>query len=1658
MIYPVVAYGDKVLTTVAAPIEKGTDVTSLIDDMLLTMDASHGVGLAAPQIGKSLQLFVIDVRSFIEGGTSQLEKYRKAYLNPVIEIPLPPATTYYEEGCLSIPGIAVDVPRPHKIRIKFYDRQWNLQEEELEGMHARVVQHEYDHLLGKLLLDYLPKDKLLRLQTKLEAIKNAESLALLIAISIKTLNRCLLGSPSIATSFATFPFMKKLPISFHFIFMYCLAWCMLLNLTSCGCGNQSTNHPHRLSMAVTPDQLIGENITATLKLSLEDLEKATEVANFQLRITIESQKGGIGSLLQYVDRDNQTKTTKEIVEKLTHFTKNTSLGKTNQSTQINLKVLRGEGVTTLSYLIELLDEKNAVVAHTQLTWHMQKALTLVQSSPSNMAGENKEIRLTIHNPNPFPTEKGKLKLLVKRTIGKEATIDQAATTKDHATYEIALPSLAGEQKVEKVLVIDSKKDLKASFKVQLYYQDQPQGELATANWEQGMLLLLEVKATGNPRTLTCHILNKGTLAARGVQLQYRVKNQGIKLRGNVLEANKLIEKAVGNLEKGTAATPQDLGVIDFGTNDHLEIEFALAYDPLTDGKEERKNSEKETTPWQPHTFIPADVLLAIDTLYHDVEQGHIVYKISNLKGTEVADHVELYYENISSEKVPGTMHGFEHRVTLKGKTKGKEGKFTIAPGTVTEDKYLPIEFLKADAVRFNFVIVYKGKLLKHTIRQETFKAKDVLLKLVSQETKDQHNHIVRTGINKLLRFKVEAEIGPHSRPVNNIHVGHISVNIHSKTEGGFISYVGEEEPRVSLNVPNLNKEILLLIHPPQGAKEAAFDFQVVYAGKQQDGLMQVDWKEDQLEIKDFSSFIEDNQASFKIVNAAGTLDPNDYIIELSTPSQDEIQFQFIHANPGDSSPSLIRSLSGSLSETFYKSTVNQEGHRVSDTQNLPTFIGKRKVSKGIATTPINIKLKKNPHQLEKTDVILTIKRDQTILAKQTVQWKAQGISCAIPLTNTKLENDQKMIIPIKNLGKEVSMNDLRIQLSSQEHIKWQIGNRMYTGQGEVLVSQVISTPKSQLLAGDLLELPLSIIPLDDKLYAATTFLQLYHKEELLVPAKELIWLNSHLFEKELQAYEKKFKEICKDLQVLQNAQPLALFLAHPDQFDDYCKEVLNYQNQIEHIQKKMQELKVSPAVEPLLVNHPFFDQLVKDIDHFSIEKIDRHITDRVHTIYQQNVLLKGHDAYEPQGPEVANDHRSMGTSVAPTPVLEGGLVQIQEIIHRSTPKNQSPMNGSPSILSTSTLSSEVFMKPLHLEAREDSEEAAHPLKSHRRMMRSPHILSEYEEAVSPNGFGPDVDATLTDRRVRFQEADWQEIPLIDEMDEQTNKKIQDLLTGLEIIASMKQQLEKHSNSLGRVRNRLVDMQNIQRIETALKSAQQRHNLLADQLDEYEKQVVTILYEIVENCRIAFDHLQLALIAIGQDRIKANQFLTSEHFSLITIEEQEIKVIKSLFANDTMLDNFNTLGQTILSVHAKLNETPHLLHPYQLSFLNQLYTDLESQKDTMHDHTLFQVVNAIVERAQEDLTKVRETQGDAGIMASIKKIMGKNNYSRESIQQGVNNVILIFSDVLAFYQTRNDQEHLKQANDVFIALHHTLTQLAAQKSPKSSPQNKRLHKK
>ncbi len=176
MTLPIVAYGAAVLRKVGEPINADyPNLTKLIEDMWETMYDSNGVGLAAPQINRAIRLFVMDSQQIFENAEPEDVSYpdapgiKRVFINAEI-LELSGNEWVYNEGCLSIPKIREDVLRHEKVTLKYMDENFVAHTATFDGMTARVILHEYDHIEGKLFIDYIKPLRKKMLQGKLNDI------------------------------------------------------------------------------------------------------------------------------------------------------------------------------------------------------------------------------------------------------------------------------------------------------------------------------------------------------------------------------------------------------------------------------------------------------------------------------------------------------------------------------------------------------------------------------------------------------------------------------------------------------------------------------------------------------------------------------------------------------------------------------------------------------------------------------------------------------------------------------------------------------------------------------------------------------------------------------------------------------------------------------------------------------------------------------------------------------------------------------------------------------------------------------------------------------------------------------------------------------------------------------------------------------------------------------------------------------------------------------------------------------------------------------------------------------------------------------------------------------------------------------------------------
>lgn len=180
MILPIVAYGDAVLKKEAKEIDKDyPKLNELIENMYETMYGAYGVGLAAPQVGLPIRLFLVDTEPFSddedlsEKDREQMKSFKKTFINAQI-LEEEGDEWAFNEGCLSIPDVREDVFRKPKIKIQYQDENFETHVEEYDGLIARVIQHEYDHIEGILFTDKLSSFKKRLIKGKLTNISKGK--------------------------------------------------------------------------------------------------------------------------------------------------------------------------------------------------------------------------------------------------------------------------------------------------------------------------------------------------------------------------------------------------------------------------------------------------------------------------------------------------------------------------------------------------------------------------------------------------------------------------------------------------------------------------------------------------------------------------------------------------------------------------------------------------------------------------------------------------------------------------------------------------------------------------------------------------------------------------------------------------------------------------------------------------------------------------------------------------------------------------------------------------------------------------------------------------------------------------------------------------------------------------------------------------------------------------------------------------------------------------------------------------------------------------------------------------------------------------------------------------------------------------------------------
>ncbi len=171
MVVPIILYGSPAIRKHCIEVNETDNYSEIANILLETLKNAEGIGLAAPQINQLKRIFVINTYPLIRNDVT-IEKFEGVFINPEI-IDRDGEIMVYTEGCLSLPDIFEDVKRPEKIFVRYLDLMFNIHEEEMDGIKARIFQHEYDHLEGILFIDKINILKRKLITGKLKKIRKS---------------------------------------------------------------------------------------------------------------------------------------------------------------------------------------------------------------------------------------------------------------------------------------------------------------------------------------------------------------------------------------------------------------------------------------------------------------------------------------------------------------------------------------------------------------------------------------------------------------------------------------------------------------------------------------------------------------------------------------------------------------------------------------------------------------------------------------------------------------------------------------------------------------------------------------------------------------------------------------------------------------------------------------------------------------------------------------------------------------------------------------------------------------------------------------------------------------------------------------------------------------------------------------------------------------------------------------------------------------------------------------------------------------------------------------------------------------------------------------------------------------------------------------------
>lgn len=766
-------------------------------------------------------------------------------------------------------------------------------------------------------------------------------------------------------------------------------------MASCGCNREGISRDGSIIMQLPSDPLIGDQKTVVATFTLETVDKITELENFTLDVKIIDELGDLNNGIIYHNKQVAQQRTTHIYGSLRDIASVNALTAANPSCKVEIDVIPNAATTQMGLKFSVTNKLGVLVAEGQVMWKAAPKYTelhMVNRSSQNMKGAERTINIEIENRGTVPTEWDKLKLVIERDGGTEATIIGASQVKNTARYTLNLPLVGAKDKISYPVTIDPKDDQQFTLKFQLEHAGQKVNNAGfKVNWVRGAELKV-INAIYNPETgkVTAIVKNVGTETATKGKIVSEVTTSGALIDGKTRT-----EFLVNDLKPGAEQKLEDFASLDFGKRQGDKENLAAVCKFGVSCAESCPNTPQ---PIIQRVFTKAFILLSLDVEY-DIDKSLVKLKLQNT-GKDTAEGLQLTYENISSDP--------------EGKLATLNTKQTevIAVGNLaTNQEYehvFVLDLKDAEESEFDFKVLYDDSPIEESKKKVKAKPINLSLEFLSPAANNSASYIFYGAENKI-DLKIRQGLG--SRDIN---IGLLKLSIQKETEGT-ISQTEDGIPIEELVGDQLGKlgdDINLYINPPTDAKEARFKFELTYKGQLIGEPVMVEWREYSLEIIPLGRLVGDQEGSFQI------------------RSQVPINLD-----------GLDVTLEGDNGTTFQISYL--DGQSVGSQASLSKITEYTDISTKDETKSINIRINEKNGQ-KKASLNIIVKRGATEIASKKVDWVDKGVGLGIKLEGTVLYDMLPLNIDIKNTTKQpIDLRNVKVKLTNTANISFTLGN--YSG-------------------------------------------------------------------------------------------------------------------------------------------------------------------------------------------------------------------------------------------------------------------------------------------------------------------------------------------------------------------------------------------------------------------------------------------------------------------------------------------------------------------------------------------------------------------------------------------------------------------------------------